>query len=220
MLKASEPPTTTLVISYLTLRKALGVLGIALPFILAIGGLIVFKTGLQESISDYYHTGMRDVFVAILFAIGVFLYSYRGYDIRDNLAANLAGVLAIGIAFFPTTPDLNPSSLDRLVGIVHWVSSALFFITVAYISLFLFTLTHKDRLPTKQKIIRNYIYRACGYLILASIILIGVHAILPDTVKPALSAYKPVFWLESIAVVAFGFSWLTKGELIGLRDQA
>ena len=26
--------------------------------------------------------------------------------------------------------------------------------------------------------------------------------------------YTPVFWLESIALFAFGISWLTKGELI------
>jgi hypothetical protein len=29
---------------------------------------------------------------------------------------------------------------------------------------------------------------------------------------------KPVFWLESIAVVAFGISWLVKGEAI-FKDQ-
>jgi hypothetical protein len=28
----------------------------------------------------------------------------------------------------------------------------------------------------------------------------------------------PVFWLESTAVISFGFSWLTKGETI-LKDQ-
>jgi hypothetical protein len=29
----------------------------------------------------------------------------------------------------------------------------------------------------------------------------------------------PVFWLESLAVVAFGVSWLTKGEMI-LKDES
>jgi hypothetical protein len=30
--------------------------------------------------------------------------------------------------------------------------------------------------------------------------------------------FEPRFWLESIAIVAFGISWLTKGEAI-LKDQ-
>jgi hypothetical protein len=55
-----------LVIPYLTLRRTVGILGIALPFVLILGGWIVFKTSLQGSLSAYYHTGMRDVFVGIL----------------------------------------------------------------------------------------------------------------------------------------------------------
>jgi hypothetical protein len=30
--------------------------------------------------------------------------------------------------------------------------------------------------------------------------------------------FEPRFWLESIAIVVFGISWLTKGEAI-LKDQ-
>ena len=29
---------------------------------------------------------------------------------------------------------------------------------------------------------------------------------------------EPIFWLESVAIVAFGLSWLTKGETI-LKDE-
>jgi len=35
----------------------------------------------------------------------------------------------------------------------------------------------------------------------------------------ALQALDPVFWLETAAVLAFGISWLTKGEAI-LADVA
>jgi hypothetical protein len=37
-------------------------------------------------------------------------------------------------------------------------------------------------------------------------------------VKTVVERLTPVFWLESLAVVAFGVSWLTKGETI-LKDQ-
>ena len=30
--------------------------------------------------------------------------------------------------------------------------------------------------------------------------------------------YKPIFWFESLALVAFGVSWLVKGEII-LKDE-
>lgn len=33
-----------------------------------------------------------------------------------------------------------------------------------------------------------------------------------------LKPYKPVFWLQSTALVAFGISWLVKGELF-LKDK-
>ena len=74
---AGEPSTSSadgLVISYLTLRKAVGVLGIALPIVLAVGDLTFGNgRGLQPTISDYYATGMRDVFVGLLFPLGLFL---------------------------------------------------------------------------------------------------------------------------------------------------
>ena len=50
----------SLLISYLTLRKVVGILGMALPFVVFLGGKFIFKTDIQSSISSYYYTGMRD----------------------------------------------------------------------------------------------------------------------------------------------------------------
>ena len=56
--------------SYLALRKAVGWIGILLPFILMFGVFLIFKGEIiQESISHYYHTGMGDVFVGALCAV-------------------------------------------------------------------------------------------------------------------------------------------------------
>lgn len=205
-----------LVISYLTLRKAVGSLGIALPFILAVGGLLVHKIAIQSSISHYYHSDMRDIFVGVLCAIAAFLISYKGYDRQDDYAGDLAGLFAIGVALIPTAPDLATGTAV-IVGGLHLFFAAGFFCTLAYFSLFLFTKTNTSN-PTPQKKQRNSVYKVSGFIILIAIGLIGLLAILPDSASKPIKTLKPVFWLESIAIIAFGISWLTKGEAI-LKDE-
>jgi hypothetical protein len=105
-----------------------------------------------------------------------------------------------------------------VIGVIHFIFSGLFFITLAYFSLGLFTKTDPTRTPTPQKLMRNRVYVVCGYTILAAIALIAIYIVLPSEIRTYLDQIKPVFWLESIAVVAFGISWLVKGEAI-LQDE-
>ena len=208
--------TSTLVISYLTLRKAVGIIGTSLPFVLVIGKWLLDGWGIQSSISGYYYTSMRDVFVGSLCAIGVFLLSYQGYEPADNLAGNLACIFAVGVALFPTSPA-GASGVQTLVGYVHLTFASAYFLTLAYFSLALFRKTNPNGRMTGRKKQRNVVYTVCGYTILACIALIVVDfAFLKQT---ALQTIDPVFWLESAAVLAFGISWLTKGEAI-LADVA
>ncbi|MDA2911230.1 hypothetical protein MYX04_09900 [Nitrospiraceae bacterium AH_259_D15_M11_P09] len=216
----------SLALSYLTLRKIVGILGISLPFILWLGALMLFNKGIQPSISDYYYTGMRNVFVGAHCAIGLFLLSYTGYK-KDGVLEDAllgvpvgvpAGIGAIGLALFPTTPQENPTDLEQTIGSVHLAFTSLWFLTLAYFSLFLFTKSDQKPLPSRKKK-RNHVYRVCGYTMLGSIGLIFViEKFLPLNIQQAISAYHPVFWLELVAVVAFGISWLTKGKAI-LGDQ-
>ena len=207
----------SLVISYLNLRRAIGIIGIALPFVLVIGKFILQGPGIQGSVSDYYYTVMRDVFVGSLCSIGVFLMSYRGYDSMDEIAGDLACLFAVGAALFPTTPDVDPTTRARLVGVVHIVLAGSLFLTLAFFSLVLFRKTDQPT-PTRMKLQRNIVYTVCGYLILGCIALIGVVALTPDT--SPIRKLDPVFWLESIAIVSFGISWLTKGEGILKDDES
>ena len=57
---------------------------------------------LQASISGYYYTHMRDLYVGILSGVALFLISYRGYEEVDNIVVNMSGVFALGIVMFPT----------------------------------------------------------------------------------------------------------------------
>ena len=53
---------------------------------------------------------------------------------------------------------------------------------------------------------------------LRTILLIAIYSLLPKPVSTSLEFTHPVFWLETIAILAFGFSWITKGEAI-LKDE-
>jgi hypothetical protein len=212
-----------LVISYLALRRTIGVLGILFPFILVIGSMVAGGCHeIQPTISDYYHTNMRDVFVGMLCAVALFLFSYRGYNYQDNIAGNLACILALGVAFFPSSvtdplaPCNNPVTIHNPVtGKIHLVAASLFFITLAYFSLFLFT--KGVSMPTPQKLLRNKIYKICGFIILTCLVLLILYYSLPS-LEFHLKKYKPVFWIETIALWAFGVSWLVKGQYL-LRDK-
>ncbi|MCH7496510.1 MAG: DUF998 domain-containing protein [Candidatus Marinimicrobia bacterium] len=203
-----------LIFSYLTLRKIIGILAISFPVVLFLGAVIFFQTGLQSSVSSYYHTGMGDVFVGTLFAIGFFLLSYKGYLPIDDLVANIASVSAVGLALFPTTLDNPAEGAATFIGNIHFAFAALFLICLVYFSLVLFTKTDPEKTPSPRKLQRNMVYRVCGYIMSLCILLIAIYFLILDGPESPLAAYQPVFWLEAIAVMVFGISWLTKGEVI------
>jgi len=189
--------------SYLALRKAVGWIGLLLPFVLMFGVFLIFKGEIiQESISHYYHTGMGDVFVGALCAVALFLFFYSGHDKWDDWAGNIAGLFAIGVAWFPAT-DVGKSDLT---GIIHFTCAALFFLTLAIFSLLLFT--RKGSNPTQQKLARNKIYIICGLIMIACLVAIAIYL---NFIQNNNHGSGFVFWAETIALVAFGVSWLTKG---------
>jgi len=211
---SAHDPGDARIISYLTLRKAVGYLGILLPFVLAIGNLVIFSGGLQQSVSDYFYTGMRGVLVGGLCVIGAFLGAYQGYDRWDGLFTNAAGIGAVGVALFPTAPD-HPSFRATVVGYFHYAFGAVMFIALAVIALWLFRKTGPDPGPTPHKQLRNRIYLICGIVMVVSLTLAGI-ASLPFA--SGLSSLDPVFWLEAATIAAFGVSWLVKGQAM-LRDD-
>jgi hypothetical protein len=189
--------------SYLALRKAVGWIGILLPFILMLGVFIIFKGEIiQKSISHYYHSGMGDVFVGTLCAVALFMFFYSGYDKWDDWAGNVAAIFAIGVAWFPATE----AGASDLTGKIHFTCAALFFLTLAIFSLFLFT--RKGSNPTPQKLTRNRIYIVCGIIMITCLVAIAIYL---NFIHNDNQGSGFVFWAETIALVAFGVSWLTKG---------
>src|SRR5687767_7909057 len=159
MSKQAADHNQRLIISYLTLRRAIGIVGILLPFVLWIGFKIFNKDCEPEaltetppifppSISHFYYTKMGDLFVGTLCAVSLFMFCYNGHDKADKIAAKLASLFALGVAFFPTNVSafkvfecnrISGDGEDVLSNIVHYVSAALLFSTLAFFCLFQFT---------------------------------------------------------------------------------
>jgi hypothetical protein len=95
-------PPGPLMITYMTLRKAVGFLGIGLTPFVVLGSFILDHTcQIQISVSAYYYTSMRNEMEGIICGISMFLLSYHGYTKQDSIVSKLAGLFALGIAFFP-----------------------------------------------------------------------------------------------------------------------
>ena len=206
----------TLIISYLTLRKLVGWLGFSLPFVLPAGYLIFFSRSMfPGSLSGYYYTGMRNFLVGSLCVLGVFLAGYYAYnDKLDFWITNLAGLFAVGVAFFPTEPA-NSSPHQKDIGHIHFVFAALLFAMLAIMAL-RFTKTIPGGEPTRQKRWRNLVYRICAALIAASMLIAFIANFLPTSIKNSMPS---LFWFEAVAVVAFSVSWLVKGGTFSVLND-
>lgn len=244
---AAPPPEATTVPtitaaharSDLYFKQFLGLLAIAFPFILLFGKMLFDGVGIQPSISDYYYTdSMKTVLTGGLAALAILLICYR-YAPVDNVASTLAGLCAIGVALFPKAPDNGATARQMTTGTLHYVFAASFFVVIAWYALFVFTkpappfprlraflrrLIGKRGLPTDErpakdlkprKRVRNGIYLACGGVIIACIVALLLPRVFPITLPP--DAHLE-FWLETLAVCAFGFAWVVKGEVL-LTDQ-
>ena len=212
------------VVSYLTLRIGLGFVGLSLPIVLITGSLLFDNcTQLQPSISHYYYTVMGNYFVGALCAVAMFLFFYKGPKKIDGIVANIAAVAALLVAFFPT--DEGEISLcsyiitERVdsVNYIHFTAAALLFGCFAFFCLFLFTKTADAVLVTQKKKMRNSIYKTCGIIIVGCIVLIAIYNF-AGNMETDFAKYKPTLILESIALFAFGASWITKGQMF-LKDS-
>lgn len=188
-------------INTVRLRVVLGVLAIALPWIVAL-----LNRGIPRSISaTYYVPECITPFMGILISSAVILMCYKGYDLQDDIILTLSGIMGLGICLFPTAtnqfdyvgtfhiPVATSSTLHNIFAII-------FFALLSYNSFFLFT--KGSDTPTKNKKIRNIIYRVCGVGMIASFSIM------------LLPYFSIKIWLvETIALSFFGLSFLTKADV-------
>lgn len=202
-------------------RQLLGVLGIALP-------LMVYLTAgwrplkdmeepwtLLRSISGYYHSGGEAVFIGIVVALDIFLITYDGYNNptgwKDRLASRIAGSGALLLAFYPTEVEgkyPTPDWWTPTMGTLHMVGAITLFVSFAYMSYFLFPITDKELDRSKRQ--RNALHRVCGIVIVVCLLWAAIARFLLD---------DPIFWPETIMLLAFGISWLVKGKVGGTAKE-
>ncbi|CAM3483156.1 hypothetical protein [Sphingobacterium prati] len=201
--------------AYRRLRRAIGYMGIFLPVILVSFSLFkFFDTAIQPSISHYYFSKLREIFTGTLCAVGLFLICYKGNGNKviwknDNLLTNLAGFMAIGVAFIPTDPIGTSCTQCTLISMglkeLHYGFAAVLFLTFAFLSINVFTIGQEPNSEIPISILNeNNIYRFCGYGIIICIAFIPLKLFGHATL---------VF--EAIALFLFGTSWLIKGRALG-----
>jgi hypothetical protein len=212
----------SMILSFKALRRLIGILGMTLPLICFLGGLLFGGECLRQSISIYYYSNVRDFFVGLMLGMSFFMMTYMGYQRIDTIANLAAGVAGIGVGLFPClldAPDAPVGFFQLRQGcsnVVHIVCAGAFFVILALSSLFLFTRTSKDRAPTERKRKRNVVYIVCGCVMIATLVaLVLIMRFLDDQIQ---ERTKAVFIAETILLEAFGISWLVKGETI-LRDR-
>ncbi len=224
-----DPERDDVVRAYYRIRRMLGWLGVALPFVLILGGWLS-KGAVEPSISDYYHTLMRDAFVGVLTAIGLFLIAYPGHDpargehVSDDLITTVAGIAAFGVAYFPNEVRTNANLLGsitqqmlgyKLAAAAHYLSAIVFLSGLAAMCLRKFARTTRP--------LRRRIYRACGWLIVLMTVAVIVASWFkirgPAGPKAVVDGGLLVLWFEAIAIWAFAVAWLVKGRVEERRSR-
>jgi hypothetical protein len=203
--------------AYLELRQWFGAAGTLLPFVLVLGHAFLRALlpgppawrgwDLQDSMSSYYYTEMQNVFVVALCAIGAFLLSYKGEGKKGVWTGAIAGLCAIGTGLFPIR---RPNAATTILSDLHVGLAGVLYFTLAYFAIVRFPVT--DGAPGRRVGLRNRLYRICGWTIVACMVLIAIAQL--RFVRAHVGSYRPGFWLESFASMAFGISWLAKGKKI------
>jgi hypothetical protein len=219
----TEPNRDDVLRAYYRMRRMLGWLGFTLPFLLILGGWLS-QGAVEPSLSDYYHTLMRDAFVGVLTAIGLFLITYPGHSrvpgerLSDDLITSIAGIAAFGVAYFPNEMRTNGNLLGsitqqalgyKLAAAAHYAAAIVFLAALTALCLGRFARTAKP--------LRRRIYRACGWTIAAMTVAVIVASWFkvmgPAGPQRVVNHALLVLWGEAIAIWAFAVAWLVKGRV-------
>jgi hypothetical protein len=207
-----------LVMSYLLQRFLIGVLAVLLPFVLILVNWVIGH-GFQPSLSGYYYTPMRDIYIGTLCAIGVFLVSYYGYDLADRLITDFAGLGTILTALFPTTLGNPPTTRQVIIGDFHIGFAVATFVLLAVMAL---RFAKRERTPPGLPLWQRVRY-AMGFTgpgdstrpLWATVVFRvsgGVILICIALAWPLSTVTYALLVLETMIMVTFGLSWFVKGR--------
>lgn len=198
--------------TYLTLRYGIVLIGALLPLIVYVVGKFG-GVSLQDSISDYYWASpleggeapSRNWFVGGLFAVAAFLYLYKGFSTAENVALNLAAILAVGVAIFPT--EWNCGTAYRRFSL-HGFCAVSMFACLAYVVWFrardTLSLVPENATPSPARY--RQLYLIVGGVMLAS----PLTAFVLNSLIGTRSSF--VFFIEAAGIWAFALYWWIKSS--------
>lgn len=212
------------------LAAFIGLAAIGMPIILALGGTILAEQDLgvfRKSLSGFYYETVMlgDIFVGTLFFIGTAMFIYRGWSEDVALLATLGGLSAYLVALFPADGWYvvagDPPIFETVSDQIHFWAAVVLFAILAWFCFFVFTKVEDHQrntdgtlLATKRR--RNVLYRISGAIIVLALAAVGVG----EKVDPEWATQvRLTYWGETIALVAFGVSWLIQGRVFGTVAQ-
>lgn len=209
--------------TYLTLRIGIAVLAFAFPFLLLLVGKLAGVENNPGSMSAYFWAEARRegwlsilgrvVFVGLLYAIAAFLYLYKGFTKRENVALNFAAFFAVCVASFPM--EMNCTRTDQpevdclpyycFPGInPHGPSAALLFACLAYVMWKRSDDTVKMLKDETLKSRYRALYRVTSLAMVALPLVAGLLHVFRNDYSTL------TFWLEASGVIAFSTYWFIK----------
>lgn len=185
-------------LAYLKTRRFVGVVAFLLPSVLLVVG------GAHRTISSYYHSALRDIFVGVICAVAIFLYfdditteeseEASWVPVWNNRIGNLTAFAALGVAFIPTIREGEPPNWQSYI---HVAASLLLFACMIAFSLWLYCFDGIENTPGW-----NALHRVCGAIIIVMLVAAVFGTVLRTN----------IFWVESIGVMTFAVSFFFKGE--------
>ncbi len=207
----------TILLAHVYLRIGIGMIALLFPLLLWLGGSIRSHTALQNSMSACYHKSIRDLFVGILFALGSFLYLYKGFSRKENYALNCAGVLAVGIAVFPMDKPGGNDDTTFTAPYMHTVCAIVFFLVISYVYIFrtadtLYLIQYRN-----HAVLFSLLYKIIG---VCMIVFPCVAALLTYTQRHHFTSdNRPtIFAVELAATWIFSVYWLLKSVEIHITQ--
>lgn len=223
--------------TYFSLRLALALFALSLPFVLWLYGEYVHGLDLRASMSGYFWAAakgsqcalfpMRTIFVGFLFAIAICLYAYKGLTPLENTLLNLAAICAFLVALFPerlaladaehdpqlkllfdTCPAVSAWARDTHLPI-HFTAAITLFVLLAAVAWFCANKS-LEYLPAG----RDPVWFGRTYKVIAiAMLLFPVSGLVVAYLLGASS--DKIFFIEAAGIITFAIYWIVKTVELG-----
>lgn len=197
--------------TYNSLRLGMIIIGAATPILVVLWGWW-WNIEWQPSISNYYFAPrgnvweyspypVRVLFGGIMFAVGSFLYLYKGFTKWENRLLNVAGLAAIGVAMFPMYAETGYIPISNKL---HVGCAFILFFCIGATAVFCHNATLQWVADEQKRKKYKAIYFVIGALMVVSPFIGIAMAYASQAVA------NRIYWIEAAGIWAFSAYWITK----------